>query len=129
MKPKILIIDDEGDLCRMIKLNLEKTGKLEVLTATNGAEGMRVAREARPNLIFLDIMMPGMDGGEVAERLLEDESTRSIPIIFLTAAIRKDEVEEKQGTIGGREFMAKPVQTAELLKKIESVLAVTGVEA
>ncbi len=119
---KILLIDDEDDFCFFVKLNLEKTGKYKVFTATRGKEGIRLAKQHRPDLIFLDIMMPEMDGGRVAEILLEDESTSDIPVVFVTAVIRKEEAAESDGQIGGRDFIAKPVTPEKLIEKIEQYL-------
>lgn len=122
MAKKILIIDDEDDFCYFVKLNLEQTGKFEVLVATNGAVGINLAKTQQPDLILLDILMPGMNGSEVAEILLNDTATRHIPVVFLTALAKKGEVEKSKGRIGGREFIAKPVTTEELIFKIESIL-------
>ncbi len=124
MSKKILLIDDEEDFCHFVKLNLEDTGKFEVSTATNGSEGLELAKEKRPDLILLDLLMPIMDGSEVAEHLLKDEATKNIPIVFVTALTRKKEVDSHYGTIGGRTFLAKPVTPEELIKCIERVLEI-----
>lgn len=121
-KKRILIIDDEKDFCRMVKLNLERTKNYEVLFATDGRSGIEIARSRRPDLILLDIRMPGMSGGEIAEELLDDPSTGKIPIIFLTALVKKDEVARQSGYISGRPFIAKPVTAQDLIKRIEEEL-------
>ncbi len=118
-KKKILLIDDEEDFCFFVKLNLEKTRKYRVFTATRGIEGIRLAKQVKPDLIFLDIVMPKMDGGRVAEILLEDESTKTIPFVFVTAVIKKDDLPGYGGKIGGRDFIAKPVKPEKLIEKIE----------
>jgi two-component system, OmpR family, alkaline phosphatase synthesis response regulator PhoP len=120
----ILAIDDEESFTFFIKLNLQKETphNFKVTTANSGAEGLRLAKTIRPDLILLDIMMPGMSGTEVAEDLLMDARTKNIPIIFLTAVVQKDEVEEQAGLMGGREFIAKPVGKEELISRIESTL-------
>ena len=69
-KSKILIIDDEENLCFLVKMNLEATGRYEVLTATDPREGLKLAKANIPDLILLDLMMPHMEGSEVAERLM-----------------------------------------------------------
>jgi two-component system, OmpR family, alkaline phosphatase synthesis response regulator PhoP len=120
---KILFIDDEDDFCFFVKLNLEKMGNYKVFTASRGKEGIRLAKQHKPDLIFLDIMMPEMDGGQVAEILLEDDSTSEIPVIFLTAVIKQEEVLENEGQIGGRDFIAKPVTPERIIEKIETYLA------
>jgi len=84
MKKKILIVDDEPDFADMIKMRLE-ANDYEVVTANDGVEGLRKAEEENPNLILLDIMMPGMDGYEVLRRLKRGEGTQYIPIVMLTA--------------------------------------------
>jgi CheY-like chemotaxis protein len=122
---KILLIDDEDDFCFFAKLNLEKTDRYRVFTSNNGKEGIGLAKQYKPDLIILDIMMPGMDGGQVASILLGDESTSGIPIVFLTAMIRKEEILERGGRIGGREFIAKPVTPEDLIEKIEYYLGLS----
>ncbi|HOE17387.1 MAG TPA: response regulator [Syntrophorhabdaceae bacterium] len=118
-KKKILLIDDEDDFCFFVKLNLERTGKYKIFTATDGMEGIRLARQLKPDLIFLDIVMPKMDGGRIAEILLEDESTKKIPFVFVTAVIRKGDLGGHGGKAGGRDFIAKPVKPETLIEKIE----------
>ena len=121
-KTKILIIDDEEDFSHFIKLNLESTNKFEVFTSTTGKEGIKRATINKPDLILLDIFMPEMDGSIVAERLLDDASTRDIPIVFLTALATKQDVGVRGGMIGGRHVIAKPVTPDELISTINSVL-------
>ena len=120
----ILAVDDEESFTFFIKLNLQKetSYNFKVTTANSGAEGLKLARAVRPDLILLDIMMPGMSGTEVAEELLMDARTKNIPIIFLTAVVQKDEVQDQAGMMGGREFIAKPVGKEELISRIESTL-------
>jgi len=124
---KILFIDDEDDFCFFVKLNLEKMRDYKVFTATSGREGIRLAKLHKPDLIFLDIMMPEMDGGQVAEALLEDESTSEIPVIFLTAVVKQEEVAEHGGQMGGRDFIAKPVTPEKLIEKIEQQFAASKI--
>lgn len=121
-KTKILIIDDEKDFSHFIKLNLESTNKYQVSVAGSGMEGIHIARASRPDLILLDIYMPQMDGTVVAEHLLEDASTKDIPIVFLTAVATKRDVNGSGGMIGGRHIIAKPVATDELISTIRSIL-------
>lgn len=121
-KAKILIIDDEEDFAYFIKLNLESTDRFEVFTSTSGQDGINLAMEKKPDLIFIDILMPEMHGTEVAEILLQNRATKSIPMIYLTAVATKKDVETKGGVIGGRQFIAKPVTAEELIEVIESVL-------
>ena len=122
MKKRILVVDDEPALTRMVKLNLERTGKYEVRTENQGSMAVQAAREFKPDLIFLDVMMPDMSGDEVSAQLKEDEDLSRIKFIFMTAIVTKDETESMGSNIGGNEFLAKPVKTDELLATIERVL-------
>ena len=121
-KQKILIIDDEEDFCHFVKLNLERAGKFQVSVATNAQTGISLAKINQPDLILLDILMPDMDGSQVAENLLLEPTTKNIPIVFLTALAQKKEIESAEGVIGGRTFIAKPVTPQELIARIEMVL-------
>ncbi len=118
---KVLIIDDEEYFCRALKKNLELKAVCRALAATTGEEGIRLARAEKPDLILLDIMMPGMDGTDVAEALLANPATSSIPIIFVTAIINKEDVRRNAGQIGGRTFLAKPVKIEDLIEKINAL--------
>ena len=122
-KKKILIIDDEEALCNLLKLNIESTGNYEVTTASDSREGLAMTRQAEFDLILLDLMMPHMDGTEVAERIMANPKTKHIPIVFLTALAEKRQVEDNMGTIGGRNFIAKPVTTEQLIARMEEVLS------
>ncbi|HEO63821.1 MAG TPA: response regulator [Candidatus Omnitrophica bacterium] len=122
MRKKVLLIDDEEDFCYFVKLNLEDTGKFEVFISGNGSEGIEIAKNEKPDIILLDLLMPVMDGSEVAEHLLRNETTKKIPIVFVTALTRKKEIDSHSGTIGGRIFLAKPVTPQELIQCIERVL-------
>lgn len=118
-KRKILIIDDEEFFTKLVRLNLEKTGKYEVRAENKGTDGLAAAREFKPDLILLDILMEDMEGSEVAVQLQNDASTKDIPVVFLTAVVKKEELENGSGVIGGHPFIAKPVSTAELVNCIE----------
>ncbi|HVO65375.1 MAG TPA: response regulator [Syntrophales bacterium] len=123
-KKKILIVDDEDDFCFFVKLNLEQTGKYEVLTATSGSSCLNIASKELPDLVLLDIIMPGMNGGQVAELLLDNPKTKDIPVLFITAIATRIEVQSQEGVIGGRRFIAKPVTPTELMAKIDSILEI-----
>ncbi|MDD2773460.1 MAG: response regulator [Elusimicrobiales bacterium] len=122
-KKKIVIIDDEDMLCRLIKLNLESTGRFEVSAATDPRDGIKLVRSVKPDLLLLDLMMPYMEGSEVAEKLLETPDTAKIPIVFLTALADKNQSTSEDGGVAGRTFIAKPVTTGELIRRIDSILA------
>src|SRR5947209_1406035 len=84
-KKRILIIDDEASFARMVKLNLEKTGAFEVRAESKAGYALATAREFKPDLILLDVIMPAMDGGDVANQIKRDRNLKGTPIIFLTA--------------------------------------------
>ena len=121
-KKTVLIVDDEEDFCHFVKLNLEQTGKYEVLTATSGADGISIANRNQPDLILLDIIMPNMTGTQVAEVLRNDKATKNIPIIFVTAIVKRGEVGAMDYQFGGNYFVFKPVRLDELLHEIETML-------
>lgn len=119
-KQTILVVDDEQDLLDLIEYNLKKEG-FKVLKAENGEEGIAVAKEHKPDLILLDIMMPKMDGLEAVEVMRKDDALKRTPIIFLTA--RSDEKTEVEGlNKGGDDFITKPISTTKLVSRIKAVL-------
>lgn len=122
MTKKILVVDDEVVLTKMVKMNLERTGNYEVHTENEGSKALQAAREFKPDLIFMDVMMPDMAGDEVIAEIREDDNLSSIPYVFMTAIVSKAETEEMGNTIGGNEFLAKPVKTEELIETIERIL-------
>ena len=121
-KKKILLVDDEPSLTKMMRLNLEATGRYEVLEENKGARAIETARAFRPDLIFLDVMMPDMGGDEVAGQLKEDAQLKDTKFVFLTAIVTKDETGEGGSDISGHTFLAKPVQADELIDCIERFL-------
>ena len=123
MTKRILVVDDEPAITRMVKLNLERTQNYEVLTENRSTNAIAAARQFKPDLILLDVMMPEMDGDEIASQLKQDEQLSSIKFVFMTAIVSKDDIETMGSNIGGNEFLAKPVKTEELIATIERVLA------
>src|SRR4051812_45738000 len=104
----VLVIDDEEPIRLLCSVNLAAEG-IERLEAADGKSGLDQARKHRPDVVLLDVMMPGLDGWQVGERLLEDERTSGIPIIFLTA--RGEFRDRARGLdIGGVDYVAKPVK-------------------
>lgn len=124
-KFKILLIDDEKDFCFFIKSNLELQGKYNVVIASNGRKGIWAAMWHKPDLIFLDIMMPGMDGLEVLKKIKGYERTMAIPVIMLTAR-DEDVMKIKAAGLYDEDYMVKPVQINELRARIEKTLAKFG---
>jgi DNA-binding response OmpR family regulator len=117
---KVLVIDDEAPIRLLCRVNLEAED-MEVLEAEDGPEGLERARAERPDVILLDVMMPGMDGWEVLQRLLEDETTREIPIVFLTA--RAELRDRARGLeLGGVDYVTKPFHPVELAPLIRNLL-------
>ena len=125
VKKKILVVDDEASMTRMLKRNLESTGKFEVRTENSGSVAVAAARDFHPDFILLDVMMPGVDGGEVAARLKEDKALENIPVVFLTAIVEQEETTPTGGNIGGCEYLAKPVKLEDLVVCIEKHLGKT----
>ena len=121
MSKRILVVDDEIALTRMVKMNLENAGDFVVRTVNQGSEAVSAAREFMPDLIFLDVMMPDMSGDEVALELREDPVLAEIPMVFMTAIVTKSETGSTGANIGGNEFLAKPARTADLLAVIEKM--------
>ena len=105
-KKRIFIVDDESGFTRLLKLTLEKTGNFEVLEENDGTKAWLKAREFKPDVIFLDIVMPKIDGGDVAQQIRSDPMLAKVPIIFLTAIVSRTETAHD---IGGFPFLAKPV--------------------
>ena len=119
IKKKILVIDDEKGFAELIKMVLEDTGRYTVIAENNGEAGVEAALNNNPALILLDLMMPGMDGPDVAEKIENNKATKDTPIIFLTAAVTDEETRGEGGDIGGRAFLAKPVKIKELIRCID----------
>ena len=126
-KKRILIIDDEADFCKLIKLNLELIGDFEVAIAGDGIQGFNSAKNLKPDLILLDIMMPRMDGFKVLEKLKGDMNTMALPVIMLTA--KGDEASKARAAqLYDEEYITKPIGAPELKTKIEEVLRRGGVK-
>ena len=118
---RILVVDNDLYTTRLIKLLLEKKGDYFVLPENDPAKAHQTARDFRPDLILLDIVMPEIDGGEVAARLRNDPDLCRTPIIFLTALVT--EAEAKSGIeIDGHSFLAKPINISDLVGAIEQHL-------
>jgi two-component system alkaline phosphatase synthesis response regulator PhoP len=116
----VLVIDDEAPIRLLCRVNLEAEG-MDVLEAANGTTGLELAREKGPDVVLLDVMMPGLDGWRVAEQLLEDGRTSDIPIIFLTA--RAEFRDRARGLdIGGVDYVTKPFNPLELAPLVRELL-------
>ncbi|MFA5118913.1 MAG: response regulator [Candidatus Omnitrophota bacterium] len=109
-KKKILLIDDDKTFSLFAKSSLESAGAFDVILAGGGAKGIALAQREKPDVILLDRLMPQMSGKEVAESLAQEPLTKSIPVIFLTSMISKEQVKsESIITIEGHDFIAKDI--------------------
>jgi CheY-like chemotaxis protein len=118
--PTILVVDDQPINVQLLKRKLEREG-IEVTAAYSGAEALEIVKMIKPDLILLDVMMPDMDGIEVCERIQNDEATRSIPIIFVTARTSKEGKLEGLG-VGAVDYITKPIDLDETLARVQTQL-------
>jgi CheY-like chemotaxis protein len=118
---KILVIDDEPDVVSYLSAFLEDEG-FDVLEAGNGAEGLTLAREKTPDLITLDITMPGMSGIEVLTTLRRDEGLNRIPVIIITGVTAFERLTDYRDVRPPEGFMSKPIDLEQLLSTIEGIL-------
>jgi two-component system alkaline phosphatase synthesis response regulator PhoP len=117
---RVLIIDDEAPIRLLCRVNLEAEG-MEVIESSDGTDGIEKARQEQPDVILLDVMMPRLNGWDVAEVLVSDELTKQLPIIFLTA--RAEVRDRARGLdIGGIEYITKPFNPLELAPLIEALV-------
>jgi DNA-binding response OmpR family regulator len=120
MSTRVLVIDDESPIRLLCRVNLEAEG-MDVLEAADGPSGLEKARAENPDVILLDVMMPGLDGWRVAEELLDDPRTGSIPIVFLTA--RAELRDRARGIdLGGVDYVTKPFNPVELAPLVRDLL-------
>jgi CheY-like chemotaxis protein len=120
MAKKILIIDDEPELVKAVEVRL-KTSGYDIVTACEGSSGIQKAKEAKPDLILLDIIMPKMNGYQVAKKLMADPETQGIHIIVFSASQERD-LENKCKELGITNFIMKPFETIDLLNMVKEVL-------
>ena len=121
-KKRILVVDDEASITRLLKLNLEQTNDYIVRGENDAKAAVAAAEEFEPHLIMLDVMMPDLDGGELASRFQANPKLKSVPIVFLTAAATKGEVYMRGGKVGGLPFLAKPVEISEVIACLKQQL-------
>jgi CheY-like chemotaxis protein len=120
-KKRILVVDDEPDLTLMVRLNLQKTGRFEVREENNPLNAVDTARDFKPDVILLDVMMPDLDGGEVLFELQREPSLNKVPVIFVSATVLQQEVRSKGGKSAHR-FIPKPFKISALLTVIDEAL-------
>jgi len=121
-KRRILVVDDEAGFTRMLKLNLEQTGRFEVRVVNVPEEAHEAALQFKPDLVLMDVFMPRMSGGDVAAQLRRDPAFNNRPIVFFTAAVKKSVVRDHAGVIGGDPFIAKPATLEDVLAAIDQHL-------
>ncbi|MFH1662157.1 MAG: response regulator [Candidatus Falkowbacteria bacterium] len=118
-KNKVLIVEDEATISELYKTKLE-AGGFEVFVANNGADGLKIAKEKKPHIVILDVILPQLDGFSVLEEIKKDSSTKKIPVIMLTN-LGTDEDKEKGKKMGAQDYLVKsnltPAQVEEVIKK------------
>lgn len=119
-KDRILVVEDEADILEVIRHNLSREG-YEVLASRDGEEGFRLARKEAPDLVVLDLMLPGLDGVEICRRLKADPVTRAIPVVMVTAKGEESDVVLGLG-VGADDYVPKPFRPRELLARVKAVL-------
>ena len=120
MKRTILIIEDEGDIIELVKYNLEKEG-FSVRSAEDGEKGLRVIKNLKPSLILLDLMLPGIDGLEVAKIIKKDDTLSHIPIIMLTAKSSESDIIVGL-EVGADDYIVKPFSPKVLISRVKAIL-------
>ncbi len=121
-KKRILVVDDQAQNTQLLKLYLERTNDYVVKEENDPRAAHSAAEEFEPDLILLDVMMPGVDGGDLAARFKVSPKLKTVPIVFLTAAVTKGEVNAGGGLIGGFPFLAKPIVLTDVLTCVQQHL-------
>jgi two-component system alkaline phosphatase synthesis response regulator PhoP len=124
-KHKILLIDDETDFCKIIKLNLEQMGDFQVEIVNEGKKGFELAKKFKPDIIILDIVMPKISGLEVLKKIKTEPSTIAMPVVMLTAK-EDNESQIKAAQLYDELYLVKPIEAAALKSKIEEILKRRG---
>ena len=119
---RVLVIDDEPDVLLLCRLNLQQRGH-ELVEASGGARGLELARERHPDVIVLDLMLPGIDGYDVLEALQADAATSDIPIVVLTAKSLRADRDRSHG-LGASAFLTKPFLPSELCEVVDSLVSI-----
>ncbi len=121
MRKKVLVVDDEEDIISLLHATLGNDDRCQVLSASDGEEALNIIYQKKPDLIFLDILMPKMDGYEVCQKLKSDPATAHIKIIMLTALAQEFD-RRKAVEVGADRYFTKPFSPTALLKTVEEVL-------
>jgi len=123
MKKRVLVVDDEPEFTNVLKLSLEAHGYYDVLEENEASHACAAAREFDPDVVLLDIMMPDMEGNEVAAALKADPVTRAVPVIFLTALVSRDDAPTGSCSSGGHTFLPKDIRLEKLIRYIEDTIS------
>ena len=123
MKKRILVLDDEMDFADVMKMTLQMTGQYEVRATVRPSTFLQVAQDYRPDLILLDCMMPGLDGGEIASQIQADPVLKDTPFMFLTATADRAETKASACYEGVQTYLPKTMELDDLFKHIEAKLA------
>lgn len=124
-KSRILVVDDDSKLTHLVELFLEKTKRYHVRVVNRPRDAVATAHEFQPQMILLDVDMPGLDGGEVARLMRADPILEQLPILFFTSLVSAGEAGGKLSKRGGDYFLAKPVDPVALVRCVDAVLAGT----
>lgn len=122
-KRSVLIVDDDVASSQMEKMILEQTGLYSVNICNRGSDAFKVIQTTQPELVLLDVMMPDVDGTDIAERVQEDKSLAFIQIVFMTGLDSPEDV-GRGSLIGGRPFISKPISSESLLKRVNGFFKV-----
>jgi CheY-like chemotaxis protein len=120
---RILVVDDEPDFAMLMSMTLEQTGRYETRQESDSTRALAAAREFRPDLVLLDVMMPGLDGGDVVAQFRADPLLREVPVIFLTALVGGEDTKSDATPRAGQCYLGKPVDFDRLSTTIEDLLA------
>ncbi len=119
---RVLVIDDDHDALALLKARLEQTGRFRVTTADTGPSGLDLARDLEPDIIICDIYMPGMGGADVAAALSADDVLRDVPLLFLSALVKPDDIRASDGRIGGWPMASKEETIHSIVRRIDGLL-------
>jgi CheY-like chemotaxis protein len=126
LKKRILIVDDEPKFTQMVRFNLEITGLYDVQEVNHPKQALEKACQFKPDLVLLDVIMPGMDGGDVAAQFKSHPALKDVPVMFVTAAVARSEAGEHGYRSGGELFLSKPITLDALLAAIADNLRHTA---
>ncbi|MFN2509226.1 MAG: response regulator [Chthoniobacterales bacterium] len=122
-KSRILVVDDDANLSRLVSIMLEKTRLYEVKVENRSHNAFATAAAFKPDVILLDVDMPGLDGGDVAHLIRQDAALKSTPIVFFTSLISQAEAGGSMVSRGGENYLAKPVEPSALIRSLEALLS------